>query len=215
VADYSYLPQKWVRYWLTYAAFIVTRPPSSSYDRYWEGRKAFASLTSTIRNLSRAFWVNVAAPPKDSYDNKGKTQIIEITPQNLHRRKIDALHLCMAFPYAAKHYLRGEDGIDWDDYYGLLPTWFIQIAEQRPNSYSAVSTATTHGPSLRPSLESLRSGADNAQLRPDATKRIRVKRSKPQISVATTPRTPRTPLIQGHNILSMEEMTMPLPLMLV
>ncbi|KAG7452710.1 uncharacterized protein BT62DRAFT_983661 [Guyanagaster necrorhizus] len=170
---------------------------STSYDRYWEGRKSFASMTSNIRNLSRLVWVNVAPPPSDqeiSIKGKAKT----ITPKQLERRKADALHLCLAFAYAVKHYLRGEDGTNWEDYRGLLPPSFLQAEDMgyRSDAYSA-----TRSSSPAPSDSSGMTSLD----RPNATKRVRVKRSKPNLISQTTP------LL---SIQFAEETSLPLPLII-
>lgn len=175
------------------------RDQSTSYDRYWEGRKSFASMTSNIRNLSRLIWVNVAPPPSDQEISiKGKTKII--TPKQLERRKADALHLCLAFAFAVKHYLRGEDGTNWEDYRGLLPSSFLQAEDMgyRSDTYSATRSSS-------PSPSDSSTGAASLD-RPNATKRVRVKRSKRHLVSQTTP------LL---SIQFVEETSLPLPLMLV
>ncbi|KAK0240345.1 Bestrophin, RFP-TM, chloride channel-domain-containing protein [Armillaria nabsnona] len=170
----------------------------TSYDRYWEGRKSFASMTSNIRNLSRLIWVNVAPPPSDQEISiKGKTKTI--TPKQLERRKADALHLCLAFAFAVKHYLRGEDGTNWEDYRGLLPPSFLQAEDMgyRSDTYSATRSSS-------PSPSDSSNGAASLD-RPNATKRVRVKRSKPHLISQTTP------LL---SIQFVEETSLPLPLII-
>lgn len=149
--------------------------------------------------------MNVAPPPTDSppAHAKGKTPASDITPAQLRRRKIDALHLCLLFVISVKHYLRGEDGLNWDDYRGIVPAWFRKFTmDVQGSSYMA-----TRDNSLAPSESSWTEGATS--FRGDATKRIRVKRSKPQISGATTP------LLDGHRVVNFpqDEASMPLPLM--
>ncbi|KAJ3723618.1 Bestrophin/UPF0187 [Lentinula guzmanii] len=141
----------------------------SSYDRFWEGRKSFATVTSNVRNLSRQIWVNVALPPSDQEDTlskKGKAPIL--TASQLHRVKAEALHLCLAFPFAVKHYLRGEDGLNWSDYHDVLPKNFARFDEvgyqksktNLTTSYNSISTKS--------------SGRSSPDLgRGDATKRVR------------------------------------------
>ncbi|KAG5649695.1 hypothetical protein H0H81_002470 [Sphagnurus paluster] len=100
---------------------------STSYDRFWEGRKAIAVLISNIRNLSRQIWVNVALPPTDAQPAyaKGKTPTSDVTLAQLRRRKIEALKLCLSFAFAAKHYLRGEDGVKYDDFHISKSTLYL------------------------------------------------------------------------------------------
>jgi ion channel-forming bestrophin family protein len=194
---------------------------STSYDRYWEGRNSFAALTSNIRNLSRQIWVNVALPPADSppAHSRGKTPTSELMPSHLRKKKIEALRLCLSFAFSVKHYLRGEDGVNWEDYHGVLPASFAHFDEicfniQRTDatkSYAATRNSSTSQRDGDPSLSG-RTTPDGTK--PDATKRVRVKRSKQQIFG------PTTPLLGGtHHSMEFhpcaDEASLPLPLVLV
>lgn len=64
---------------------------NTSYDRFWEGRKAWGTLVVNIRNLARE--IRLGIPENDESDLKKKTS---------------ALHLLGAFAVAAKLHLRGE-----------------------------------------------------------------------------------------------------------
>jgi putative membrane protein len=160
---------------------------STSYDRYWEGRKAFATMCTGIRNMSRIIWVNTSLPPTDTQPAfaKGKTPTSEFTASQLRRSKIEALYLCLSFMFATKHYLRGEDGVNWADYQGVLPASFTRFDEARNSShktYAAIGnefTSTNRDASVN--------SMGSTESRPDATKRIRVKRSIQQISNQSTP----------------------------
>jgi putative membrane protein len=195
---------------------------STSYDRYWEGRKLFAAVTSNvlfftdffngfhsnvfwfqqIRNISRVIWVSVALPPTTEQPPhmKGKTPTTDVTLSQLRRRKVDALKLALSFAFAVKHYLRGEDGMDWEDYADIFPASFcrhydpIYVSPRTPPSYDATND---------------RLGNHSEANSPDslATKRVRPKRSSPG---------PNTPLLGGtHHAIHMGQSTMPLPLMFV
>ena len=215
---------------------------STSYDRYYEGRKDFGTLVShvriflssfqstlssdpdlQVRNLSRLVWINVCVPPTDDV-TRGKFPTATLTPAQLRRRKVDAVKLCVCFAYAVKHYLRGEDGLDWDDYAGILPASTARLAQGRhhpPNkdyryatagagtngkstASAYTSYAATEHTTRRASPEAGSTGASSPRLdgadvdvergragaAADATKRIRVKRSKDRKargSKATTP----------------------------
>ncbi|KAJ7285647.1 Bestrophin, RFP-TM, chloride channel-domain-containing protein [Mycena rebaudengoi] len=184
----------------------------TSYDRYWEGRKSFGSMTSNIRNISRLLWIQVALPPTDEQPAhaKGKTPVTEITETQLRRRKVEALRLCLSFAFSVKHYLRGEDGVQWDDYRGVLPASFIRADEIGHNTQRttvAGSYAATRDNSTAPSLN-----GSSEVLKPDATKRVRPKRSKTQV-------TQYSPLLSGTQATVdfhafSEETSMPLPLVI-
>ncbi|KAF5330581.1 hypothetical protein D9619_005909 [Psilocybe cf. subviscida] len=200
---------------------------STSYERYWEGRKAFASLVSNTRNLSRMVWVNVGPPPvaAPSDVSKGKTlapSTLEVTELEAHlkKRKTEVLRLALSFVIATKHYLRGEDGINYPDYLGVLPPSIARFDFEgtgagqrtgRTGSYSA-----TRNQSLSTSVDDM-SKASNAgdlpDLRPDATKRVRAKRSKQQLVSQSTPL-----LHESHRAIDFHHFTddasLPLPLII-
>lgn len=191
---------------------------STSYDRYWEGRKSFAALTANIRSLSRQIWVNVALPPTDvpPPHAKGKTPSSELTLVQLRKKKAEALRLCLSFAFASKHYLRGEDGVNWEDYQGVLPASFARFDEIGFDTEDTKSYAATYNRSIsheRDRDHSLSGRTTPDGSKPDATKRVRVKRSKQQISGSTTP------LLGGtHRSVEFrpyaDEVSMPLPLVI-
>ncbi|KAK7015027.1 Bestrophin, RFP-TM, chloride channel-domain-containing protein [Favolaschia claudopus] len=163
----------------------------TSYDRYWEGRKCFGTLTSNVRNLSRLVWIQVALPPTDEQPLhvKGKTPVSNLTPQQLTRRKIEILRLSLSYVFAVKHYLRGEDGMQFEDYRGVIPTSFIRPDER---GYNTTTTPNSYAATKNNSVANL-SGTSTDTLnlnRSDATKRVRPKRSKHTL-------TPATPLLSG------------------
>ncbi|KAF9475056.1 hypothetical protein BDN70DRAFT_936181 [Pholiota conissans] len=200
----------------------------TSYERYWEGRKCFAALVSHTRNLSRLVWVNVAVPPQPADIRptfaKGKTPTTDVTHTQLRRRKIDVLRLSLSFVYATKHYLRGEDGVNHSDYIGILPSSFARYDEvgyttqrtQQTGAYSVTrrdSDTTSHDNTGSSNSSSDPSGRNSPEFKPDATKRIRVKRSKTHVVDHSTP------LLQG-TYRSIEfhpfadEASLPLPLII-
>ena len=187
----------------------------TSYDRYYEGRKDFGTLVSHVRNLTRLIWINVSVPPLDDA-SRGKFPNGTLTPAQLRRRKVDAIKLSLCYAYAVKHYLRGEDGLDWDDYGGILPASTSRLFRglyQPPNkdyrystngkstafaSYAATEFTTRTGSpegmatgSTTPGLEMDVEQGQGRSSTADATKRIRVKRSKDKLKgpghKATTP----------------------------
>lgn len=182
----------------------------TSYDRFWEGRKCFSSITSNVRNLSRMIWVHVSLPPAEDHPAHvlGKTPTSALTTAQLKHQKIEALQFCVAFAFAVKHYLRNEDGPDYDDYAGVLPTSFTRIHDLGYN--------TAQGRSSPNSYDAASSASDSLPNSPDATKRIRRKRSKkPLIGHAGA----STPLLSNsHQTVEFhpyaDQMTMPFPLII-
>ncbi|KAG8882551.1 hypothetical protein FRB98_003592 [Tulasnella sp. 332] len=101
----------------------------TSYDRYYEGRKDFGALTSSVRNLSRVIWVQVFLPSTSpALSGSGHGDIISEDPkpgttatEALTIAKVRVLRLLLSFVYAARHHLRNEPGVEWADYKGILP----------------------------------------------------------------------------------------------
>ncbi|KAJ3504870.1 hypothetical protein NLJ89_g7718 [Agrocybe chaxingu] len=165
-------------------------------------------------------WVNVGPPPvqADAQPSlaKGKMPGADVTNSQLRRRKIDALRLCLSFAFATKHYLRGEDGVNYADYQGVLPASFarydeVGLSTQRPNPIG--SYAATRTDSKATSRDGSISGRTTPDLnKPDATKRVRPKRSKQLTD-------PSTPLLQDSQRNFdfrpfAEETSLPLPLVI-
>ncbi|KAI0792902.1 Bestrophin, RFP-TM, chloride channel-domain-containing protein [Abortiporus biennis] len=194
----------------------------TSYDRYYEGRKDFGTLISHVRNLSRLIWINVAVPPNDDA-SKGKFPAATLTPQQLRRKKVEALKLALAFAFACKHYLRGEDGLDWADYTGILPQSVIRLSQASSKKTSAWTSYSATAKSSRTESrdetdedDSGQSGEIEVVSRVDATKRVRVKRSKDNIKASI--KSPKTPLLSSglHSTIDFhpepDSLTTPLPL---
>jgi len=99
---------------------------NTAYDRYWEGRKIWSTMTASIRNLVRLLLVNI---PIDSPEQ--------------HLEKLCVMDLLIAYPIATKHYLRQEYGPDYDDLRDLLRS----IPE-----YSIPSALNISGTRARPSM---------------------------------------------------------------
>ena len=83
---------------------------STSYDRWYEGRKLWQDASTTTRSLATLIWVNLDAG-KDG--DKVEWRLA---------RKKRALRLLSAFMVAVKHELRGEKGTAWADLRGILPS---------------------------------------------------------------------------------------------
>lgn len=156
-------------------------------------------------------WVHVSLPPAEDHPAHilGKTPTSTLTTAQLRRQKIEILQYCVAFAYAVKHYLRGEDGLDYEDYAGVLPASFTQADDLGYNTHQGRASPTSYA--------AIPPGSDGTNNKPDATKRIRRKRSK-KLPATTSGAT--TPLLSdSHQTVEFhpyaDRMSMPLPLMFV
>lgn len=136
------------------------------------------------------------------------------------------MKLCVSYAFAVKHYLRGEDGLDWEDYLGILPPGIVKLvkSQERKNSgwtsYSATEHTTRAGSTVGSDDEDespTQSGASQDGSRLDATKRLKVKRSKDRLKQPGV-KSSSTPLLSSalHSTIdfhpSPESLTTPLPL---
>jgi len=159
-------------------------------------------------------WVHVSLPPAEDHPTHilGRTPTSALTTAQLRRQKIDALQYCVAFAYAVKHYLRAEDGLDHEDYAGVLPASFTRSDD--------LGYSTRHGKSSPTSYAATSPVVDGISTKPDATKRIRRKRSKKALQTQATASGATTPLLSdSHQTIEFhpyaDRMSMPLPLMFV
>lgn len=126
----------------------------------------------------------------------------------------------MSYVYSVKHYLREEDGLEYDDYAGVIPESFSRLYSRRQSRRSSISAGynavSEHGSSVgnsRPESPGLsRSTSTDDSPLPVATKRVRVKRSSDKVATA------RSPLIEGHSAIDFQEynnLSIPFPLVFV
>ncbi|KAF9227983.1 hypothetical protein BS17DRAFT_414861 [Gyrodon lividus] len=188
----------------------------TSYDRYWEGRRCFSTVTANVRNLSRMIWVHVALPPteEEAVHIKGKTPSSDLTHAELKRQKTETLQLCVAFAYAVKHYLRGEDGAEYDDLVGVLPPHFARNDDLGYTTRHGRASPTSYAATTNPALDN---GTSSRGASVDATNRIRRKRSKKNINFHLAGST--TPLLgNSHRTVEFhsdaDHITIPFPLVI-
>lgn len=178
-------------------------------------------MTSTIRSLSRQIWISVALPPTTEQPShaKGKTPVTSLDASHLHHRKVEALRLCLSFAFASKHYLRGEDGIHWDDFQGVLPAAFVHFGKHGFNTQQTTGSRSHSAMSddSNKSSDGERGSGTSTPDGPkqDATKRVRAKRSKPQIVTSTTPLLSGSHYTVDFSAPPVDTASMPLPMMLV
>ncbi|KAL9581585.1 MAG: hypothetical protein Q9212_003817 [Teloschistes hypoglaucus] len=94
---------------LTVLGFVVglgiSFRTSSAYERYVEGRKYWAQLSQTSRDLARHIWIHVDER-HETDPQLGKADLLG---------KVTALNLIVAFAVALKHRLRFEPYAQYDD----------------------------------------------------------------------------------------------------
>ncbi|EXJ96334.1 hypothetical protein A1O1_01460 [Capronia coronata CBS 617.96] len=99
---------------LTITGFVVglalSFRSSTAYERYSEGRKYWAQLVVTSRNLARIIWVHTGERHEIS-EEQGKADLLG---------KLTALNLINAFAVALKHRLRFEPSTEYPDLKPLI-----------------------------------------------------------------------------------------------
>ncbi|EST07285.1 Bestrophin/UPF0187 [Kalmanozyma brasiliensis GHG001] len=104
---------------------------STSYDRWYEGRKLWQDASTTTRSLATLIWINVEAD-KDADKKQWRLD-----------RKRRALRLLSAFMVAVKHDLRAEKGTAWADLKGVLPCEWLRADAIEINQEFAKHSGTT------------------------------------------------------------------------
>jgi len=101
--DHLFFPSSLVTYLGLVLSLLLVFRNNSAYDRYWEGRKAWANILHHARNLSRHIWIGVDIDENDKLRDK---------KVNL---KKGAMRLIIALVISIRHSLRGEYGWDYKD----------------------------------------------------------------------------------------------------
>ncbi|GAA6002360.1 hypothetical protein JCM10207_001081 [Rhodosporidiobolus poonsookiae] len=113
---------------------------SSSYDRWYEGRRTWASIQSTTRTFIRLLVFSLPAP-SDSPSTADKQREKAIK---------ELCSLVCAFPFACMYRLRDQPGTTHAELRGLLPAALIEAYNSTP--------ASARGP-RRPSIDSTSSAS--------------------------------------------------------
>ncbi|KAG1880145.1 UPF0187-domain-containing protein [Suillus subluteus] len=116
----------------TVLGFIISFRTSSSFEHYNEGAKLWSHIVLNCRIFARTVWFHVPdntfpAPPKDCH-RPIADEITDQDPAKTHKgyamtliEKKTVVNLLEAYAVAVKHYLRGEEGIHYEDLYPLVP----------------------------------------------------------------------------------------------
>ncbi|KAL0959299.1 hypothetical protein HGRIS_014563 [Hohenbuehelia grisea] len=100
----------------TVLGFVVSYRTTSSFERYNEGRRLWAQIIFASRTFARTVWFHV---PDSVLSGSGSSSPEELKARAIVEKKT-ILNLIEAFGVALKHYLRGEDGIYYEDLYYLV-----------------------------------------------------------------------------------------------
>ncbi|KAJ7649232.1 Bestrophin, RFP-TM, chloride channel-domain-containing protein [Mycena rosella] len=98
----------------TVLGFIVSYRTTSSFERYNEGRRLWSQIILASRTFARTAWFHVPDTyPQDKFD-------ADTVKSRMMIEKKTVINLLEAYGVAVKHYLRGEDGIYYQDLYYLV-----------------------------------------------------------------------------------------------
>lgn len=142
----------------TVLGFVISYRTSSSFERYNEGRRYWSSIVYGSRVLARTIWFHV--PYVDVQPDK----VAEMRAATVIEKK-SAINLIEAFAVAVKHYLRGEEGIYYEDLYNLvkfLPVYMLpagrpSVSLQETRIEERPGAVTTEGLAARKPFQESRS----------------------------------------------------------
>ncbi|KAF9653667.1 UPF0187-domain-containing protein [Thelephora ganbajun] len=95
----------------TVLGFVISYRTTSSFERYNEGRRFWSAVILGSRTFARLVWFHVPGIGTDSEEERKARVLLE---------KKTVINLLEAFGIAIKHYLRGEEGIFYEDLYHLV-----------------------------------------------------------------------------------------------
>lgn len=102
----------------TVLGFVVSFRTSSSFERYNEGRKLWSQIVLNCRIFARIVWFHIPDNAISDSTTAGKSD--QEQAETLVEKKT-VVNLLQAYAVAVKHYLRGEEGIHYEDLYPLVP----------------------------------------------------------------------------------------------
>ncbi|GAA5861562.1 hypothetical protein JCM3774_002627 [Rhodotorula dairenensis] len=108
---------------------LVSFRATSSYERWYEGRKTWQGIQSTTRNLIRTL-VFTLPPPSDSPHDAQRTAAVK-----------ELCSLVCAFPFSVMYRLRDQPGIEHAELRDLLPATLVE-------SYRATPLETRERPTV-------------------------------------------------------------------
>ncbi|KAJ6551808.1 Bestrophin, RFP-TM, chloride channel-domain-containing protein [Mycena capillaripes] len=131
----------------TVLGFVVSYRTTSSFERYNEGRRLWSQIILASRTFSRTVWFHVPATKE--------VDATTIVARGMVEKKT-VINLIEAFSVAVKHYLRGEDGIYYQDLYYLvkfLPAYALPAGiPSNPDMANAENGLSRASPRAAPAL---------------------------------------------------------------
>ncbi|KAJ1981583.1 hypothetical protein H4R33_005224 [Dimargaris cristalligena] len=112
---------------------------NTAHDSFKEGRRVWSQLKTAVRNITRIVWLGVPAK----------------TPEEI-QEKAQMIRYLVAYVVATKHYLRGENGIDYEDLEDLIPEEF-----RRHYLESGACTGRHEGPSTPEAIIEVAAGTSS------------------------------------------------------
>ncbi|KAF8629523.1 hypothetical protein AX17_005649 [Amanita inopinata Kibby_2008] len=99
----------------TVLGFVISYRTTSSFERYNEGRRFWSQIIFASRSFARTVWFHVIDPNMNVGGDAGENAKMRALVE-----KKTVINLLEGFAVAVKHYLRGEDGIYYQDLYYLV-----------------------------------------------------------------------------------------------
>ncbi|KAG9103862.1 hypothetical protein FRC07_009911, partial [Ceratobasidium sp. 392] len=128
----------------TVLGLVISFRTTSAYDRYWEGRKLWSTISLSSRNLANIIWIHV---PTDR-SAKAKSPLPKDATLKAIIEKKSMINLVQAYSASVKHYLRGESGVYYEDVYPLiafLPQYAAQSTQKEDTRLPLWSDETNKG----------------------------------------------------------------------
>ncbi|KAF8988726.1 UPF0187-domain-containing protein [Hymenopellis radicata] len=98
----------------TVLGLVISFRTSSAYERYQEGRKMWTSITVASRNLAQMIWIHVPNERIAKDKQQAQSNLASVI------EKKSMINVVQAFSVAVKHFLRGENGVYYQDLYPLI-----------------------------------------------------------------------------------------------
>ncbi|BGO98372.1 hypothetical protein NBRC10513v2_002767 [Rhodotorula toruloides] len=107
----------------TMLSFAVSLRTSSALERWNAGRQAWSTVSLASRNLASMIWIHIGGTTLDAAEQakiEPGSDADEIEKLKALIEKRTMLNLIQAFAVAVKHYVRGENGVYYEDLYELV-----------------------------------------------------------------------------------------------
>ncbi|KAF8991760.1 Bestrophin, RFP-TM, chloride channel-domain-containing protein [Cyathus striatus] len=98
----------------TVLGLVISFRTSSAYERYQDGRKMWTNISTSSRNLAQMIWIHVSNVRENKGPQKQQTELQSVI------EKKTMINIIQAFAVSVKHFLRGEQGVYYEDLYPLI-----------------------------------------------------------------------------------------------